>query len=483
MSRNPRKNRAKQEKAKTEIGTPVAVPVSVFFLAVVGLLLLHSAKIDLASELEYILMLISAIGLIWNLFGIRIPKLNFIKSRAGKITFVAVSVSVILACLTARYLYHRGFSMEIHRPEPDETEQSEPLPEPMGGETADASTPKPILVAPSGTKEPEYQDISLDSDTDILEPQTVISNAEALTAESAIILKDGPEHLLDIIDPTLKNILPAPAAENKSEWEPRLSDTIKETVNSDSQPSNSEINRNTQFGRLTQRANELENKMTGLDAEKLFEIIDCREKAFNIFETQDLRLLLANDYHKAARYYRLNADWANAYDYYVRSIEYRMRHIRTLPKIGDQYFEDLYEVAILYQCIGDIPTITEEYRAEAYFLSTCFMEVVSKNTADGESAKRGFLSSYYAGMINHKQGLLGLRSHVRGTDIFINDGIRYYEKSLNFEDYQRQRSYQYEYLADLCQCALDYLSQRWSAVLEPSAYYKKQQTEYLKKAM
>lgn len=492
MGRNTKKkkNKSKAEtpevpKApeKLEIGVLVAIGIAFFLFATIVLLLLHSAEIDLITGLDNFLIVIGTISFAWQLLDVHFPKPHLIKKRSSNNVILAISIAIVLASLTARFLYGQGIYLEFHHKEPTEAPQEEPMPESADAGMADVPTRESVINEPEEPLESPYQDISADANTELLEPQTVISNAEALTEETALVLQEGPEHLLDIIDPALKSVLPPPAAKNKGDWEPRLSDTIKETVNSDSQPSNNEINGNGSFGTLTSHANQLEDEMSGLDAEKLFEIIDCREKAFEIFETKGLRLLLSNDYHKAARYYRLNADWENAYSYYVKSIEYKMRHIRTLAKMDSEYFGDLYEIAILYHCIGDMPTIPEEYRTEAYFLSTCLMEVVSKNTSGEEAPERGFLSSYYAGMINHKQALLGLRSRADGTDIFINDGFRYYERSLDFDDYKRQRNYQYEYLADLCQCALNYYKWRWSPVLEDRAIYEQRKVEYLDKTV
>lgn len=485
MGRDSKRNKNKKKTEKLEIGTSVMISVLVFFIVTVILLFLHSAEIELISWVEYLTILTGVVSIIGRLLGVRIPKLNriAIKSCIGQIRFCTVVVAVIFACVTAKFLYYHGTYLELHHEKPTEPPQENLAPEPPGIGVVNGLTQEPIIDVPKELSEAQYQDNPSNPNVEILEPQTVISNAEVLTSENALILQEGPEHLLDIIDPVLKLILSPPIAKNKGEWEPRLSDTIKETVNTDSQPSSNEINGNKAFGDWTRRANQLESEITGLDAEKLFEIIDCREQAFKVFETKDLRLLLFNDYHKVARYYRLNTDWMKAYEYYIKSIEYRTRHIRALSKMDSEYFNDLYEMAILYHCIGDMPTITDEYRTEAYFLSTCLMEVVSKNTSDEGTSELGFFSSYYAGMINHKQALLGLRSHADGTDIFINDGYRYYEKSLDFEGYKKQRNYQYQYLADLCQCALNHYQWRWSAVLEPIEFYKQKKAEYLEKAV
>lgn len=469
---NGRRKRQGKNVKQDKHSTPIVIGLVIYLLSLLMLLLLYSYGVHIAA--------VQNIALTWGPLVVAVLTLLFgdnLKNTSMKYIIASVLIAVFLADASATHLHNSGFRMIIQTPSEIE-ETTPPGVEPI---TEVEATAKPFSPIDYPGDDEKKAIVDIDSNTDILAPETVILNANALSNEDIFTPTGGLDGLLDVISPKLKDLLPPIQASKKSEWEARISDTIKGTINTDSQPSNDVVNGNGEFAKLTRMANktEIDLNENGMDSKKLFDMVNHREQAFDIYQTSGLRSRLANDYHRVARYYRFDEEWESSYKYYLKSIEFFLRHIRILSQAGDMYFKDLYQIAILYQCIGDIPVIQKEYRTQAYFLSTCFMEIVSKNTTAESMEEYGFLSSYYAGMINQKQALLGLYSGTTADiDVFIRDGIEYYKRSLGFENYKLQRSYQYEYLADLCQCAQNFLLKRSSSVLEPYTYYESKKDHY-----
>ena len=318
-----------------------------------------------------------------------------------------------------------------------------------------------------------------------MDPNTVLQYADSTTSDMAFIPNDQERTLLSVIDPNLELNTIEFAVENKTVWCAVISDTVKEKVNSDSQPSDDIVNGTTEFTRRTRQANDIEKDLAenGMDYEKLLNKIRLREEAYEIFQIKPLRRLLASDYHSLARIYSRNKIWDKAYAFYLKSIEFEMLYIRLCQRMDDDYFMHLYNIAILYQCIGDMSVIEPSYRTQAYFLSACFFEAVCKNTFDKENEQFGFFCSYYAGMLNHKLSLLSWRETGRETGYYLYDAIAYYELSLEFENYQKQRSYQYQYLSELSNLAQRYirLYGRVSGMLT-SSEYKQMELDYSARA-
>ena len=215
------------------------------------------------------------------------------------------------------------------------------------------------------------------------------------------------------------------------------------------------INGNSIFADKTAKANEIENSEAGCTLADLKKIIALREEANMIFSTRDLQLLLSNDYHRLARVYKQQEMWPQAYDNYLQSVSKRIKYLCLSESINDNFYKSIYEIALLYQCIGDIPAIEMESRSEAYYLSACLFEIASKWNYESAEERFGFYSSYFAGMINHKILLFALEDRNAQAGTYAVDAFAYYEKSLSFDDYRKQRSFQYLYLSQVCE-----LSQR-----------------------
>lgn len=341
-------------------------------------------------------------------------------------------------------------------PLPESPETSAPVQEEMVSDQESLSTPDREEPASS----PEYGfDVGLSTDTDIVSPETVITHVDSLNRADALTPPNTVPSLVAVIEPDLERMELSRTPENQNAWSALLADTVKRKILSDSQPENDLVNGNPAFTRCTQEANDLQAALSdnGMDPDKLEEIIQLREEAYDIYATKGLRHLLASDYHRWAKVCSQVKDWEQAYEYYLKSIEFEIIYIRLVPELNDEYFDHLYNIATIYQCLGDIPTLKADDKKDAYFLSACFYEIVCKHTFDSSDEKTGFLSAYYAGMVHHKLYLLGWRERIRASEVYLCDAIAHYEKSLEFSDYGKQRHYQYDFLAQMSGHAQKYI--------------------------
>lgn len=344
--------------------------------------------------------------------------------------------------------------------------QAEPLPEspetsvPVQEETASDQESLPDSDREGFAGSPEYVfDVGLSTDTDIVSPETVITHVESLNRADALTPPNTVPSLVSVIDSDLERMELSRTPENQNAWSALLADTVKTIILSDSQPEDDLVNGTPSFTSRTQKANELQDALSnnGMDPDKLKSIIQLREEAYEIYATKGLRHLLASDYHRWAKVCLQNKDWEQAYAYYLKSIEFELLYIRLMPGVNDEYFDHLYNIATIYQCLGDIPTLKADDKKDAYFLSACFYEIVCKHTFDSSDEKTGFLSAYYAGMVHHKLYLLGWRERIRASEVYLCDAIVHYEKSLEFSDYGKQRHYQYDFLAQMSGHAQKYI--------------------------
>lgn len=345
-------------------------------------------------------------------------------------------------------------TQEIQLPEDSET--SAPAQEEM---MSNQEAPS-VLDREELTGSPEYVfDVGLSIDTDIVSPETVIIHVDSLDRADALIPPNTLPSLVAVIDSDLERMELSRAPENQNAWSALLADTVKATILSDSQPENNLVNGNAAFTSRTQKANELQAALSsnGMDPDKLKAVIQLREEAYGIYATKGLRHLLASDYHRWAKVCLQAKDWEQAYTYYLKSIEFELLYIRLIPELNDEYFDHLYNIATIYQCLGDIPILNADDKKDAYFFSACFYEIVCKHTFESSGEKTGFLSAYYAGMVHHKSYLLGWRERIRASEVYLCDAIAHYQKSLEFSGYGKQRHYQYDFLAQMSSHAQKYI--------------------------
>ena len=333
-------------------------------------------------------------------------------------------------------------------PLPEDSETSAPVQEEIMSDQEDPSAPdgKELSVP----KEYVFE-ANLSTDTDIVSPETVITHVDSLTHADTFIPPNTLPSLVTVINSDLDRMELSRTPENQNTWSALLEDTVKATILSDSQPEDDLVNGTPLFTNRTQKANELQADLSsnGMNPDKLKLMIQLREEAYDIYATKGLRHLLASDYHRWAKVCLQMKDWEKAYEYYLKSIEFELLYIRLLPELNDEYFDHLYNIATIYQCLGDIPALKADDKEDAYFLSACFYEIVCKHTFDSADEKTGFLSAYYAGMVHHKLYLLGWRERVRASEVYLRDAIVHYERSLEFSDYGKQRRYQYDFLAQM----------------------------------
>ena len=60
-------------------------------------------------------------------------------------------------------------------------------------------------------------------------------------------------------------------------------------------------------------------------------------------------------------------------------------------------------------------------------------------------------------MVHHKLYLLGWRERIRASEVYLCDAIAHYKKSLEFSAYGKQRTYQYDFLAQMSGHAQKYI--------------------------
>lgn len=325
----------------------------------------------------------------------------------------------------------------------------------------------------------------LSTDTDIVSPETVIAHVDSLDRTGVMAPPETLPSLVSVIDSDLERMDISRTPENQNAWSALLADTVKATILSDSQPEDNLVNGNAAFTGRTQKANELQADLSsnGMNPDKLKEVLRLREEAYDIYATKGLRHLLASDYHRWAKVCLQAKNWEQAYEYYLKSIEFELLYVRLVPELNDEYFDHLYNIATIYQCLGDIPTLKAADKKDAYFLSACFYEIVCKHTFDLSDEETSFLSAYYAGMVHHKLYLLGWRERIRTSEVYLCDAIAHYEKSLEFSDYGKQRRYQYDFLAQMCGHAQKYIQYFGQpASMRTKAEYRDMEMYYLERA-
>lgn len=419
-------------------------------------------------------------GVIYGLLaqaGITIPTCRLVKSKQKKYNIIVSTIGLILGIFVLVASRTAGYEVQLSTPSFQEHESAETSSSMQGQSIHEEESLSTDDFEASDSLLPTSENV-LSSDTDILSPNTILTNNESVSGQNVFVPQTESGSLLELIDASLISRLPNLESENKSIWTSMISDTVKSTINTDSQPDSSTINGNSNFTHKTTSANELEDEIiaNGMDEEKLREIIQLREDAFDIYKTSGVRHLLANNYHSLAKICLNKKDWDAAYSCYKKSIEFELSYIRLLSRADDAYFEQLYNIAVLFQGIGDIPYVEEGYRIEAYFLAASFFETACTNSFEAQNIKTEFLSNYYAGMVNHKLFLLEWSSRSRSSYRYLLDSISYYQRSLEYSEYGKHRNLQYQYLTETCLYAQRYIQYfgRPKEMMESSQYFELQ---------
>lgn len=468
-----------QKKQKNTEAILFAV-ITFLIVLVVGLMFYGFWTNQVSPYIRIFVEIISVLTIIWGMFGLKhhFPSL----SQRLKKNFKFSSGGFLLSALLVFALHRSGFSIQLEKSAPvnDATGNSTNPQQTIASTNIYESNNGNTESLPDATEEqPRVDSSGISTDTDIVDPNTAITHVDTMRPEDILVPSSPAAQLLSAVDASLAETDLEHSPSNKEVWIAMIADATKLQINSDSEPDDALINGTKDFTDKTRRANQIEQEVQGWDVDSLNKIIWLREEAYDIYPTKSLRHLLASDYHDRARSFLLQKDWHSAYEYYLKSIQYEILYIRLLPEINDDYYKHLYNIAVLYQCIGDIPVIDEVYKTEAYYLSACFFELVCKNDFAPQNRDSGFLSSYYAGMVNHKLYLIGWRDRNRDCYHYLLDAFAYYEKSISFDDYRKQRVYQYDYLSQLCAHAQKYISYFGRAEkLKTTSEYKALEVRY-----
>lgn len=419
-------------------------------------------------------------GLLFGLLaqaGITIPTFCLVKSKQKRGNIIVSTIGLILGIFVLVASRSAGYEVQLSTPSSEESESEETISTTQGQSIHEGEGFATDGFEVSDPPLPQAEN-DLSSDTDILSPNTILTNNKSVSGQDVFVPQTESGSLLELIDATLVSRLPNLEPENKAIWTSMISDTVKSTINTDSQPDSSVINGNPSFTSKTTSANKLEDEIiaNGMDEEKLREIIQLREDAFDIYKTSGIRHLLANNYHSLAKICLNKKDWDAAYSCYKKSIEFELSYIHLLSRADDAYFEQLYNIAVLFQGIGDIPYVEEGYRIEAYFLAASFFETACTNSFEAQNMKTEFLSNYYVGMVNHKLFLLDWSSKSRSSYRYLLDSLSYYQRSLEYSEYGKHRNLQYQYLADMSLYAQKYIQHfgKPKEMMESSQYYELQ---------
>ncbi len=298
-------------------------------------------------------------------------------------------------------------------------------------------------------------DFDPDMEEDLLPPSA--SPRIDVEDKSTLISKSEELKMFQVLECDPDILQCSPVAEYKQSYKEYILYFLKSRKNTYSQVDDYQINRDTEFTNLVNEANKIQDdiKNNGENIDKVKKIIKLREKALKKYKTKSLCKLLADDYCELARFYISSDKWKNAYKAYINALEFLILYVETIQE-DDKLYMCIYNMAVVYQHIGDIFTMNQAMRTDAYFLSVCLFEMASTHTYSNEDYN--FYANYYGGMANHKLINLykGMEGEERNNNIYILDAFNYYEKSLSF-NYNEKRNYQYTYLVQVCKLAQDYI--------------------------
>lgn len=246
--------------------------------------------------------------------GITIPTFCLVKSKQKRGNIIVSTIGLILGIFVLVASRSAGYEVQLSTPSSEESESEETISTTQGQSIHEGEGLATDGFEVSDPPLPQAEN-DLSSDTDILSPNTILTNNKSVSGQDVFVPQTESGSLLELIDATLVSRLPNLEPENKAIWTSMISDTVKSTINTDSQPDSSVINGNPNFTSKTTSANKLEDEIiaNGMDEEKLWEIIQLREDAFDIYKTSGIRHLLANNYHSLAKICLNKKDWDAAF--------------------------------------------------------------------------------------------------------------------------------------------------------------------------
>lgn len=413
---------------------------------------------------------------ILSFFGIGLK----INSSVIKGVLVAAFIGLTLGAILAYTIYQLQGEFGDTNPEahPSETAQLE-------SENLDTEPPLPTETIPSSiavgngdkpTASPTPTELPSHAD-----PVTITPDPNLSAPAQSYIIKE----VYQLIEPnsTAENELIAPSADNKAFWAPFLTDKIRCLVNTDTQIDSVFINGDKVFTSFTSEANRLAEdiKTNGRNFEKQLKLIELRESAYERYPIYSLRKLLSDDYFDLAELYKSEGNLEEAYHYYLKSVEYELLAIRLCREDGSDFYIHLYNLAKRLHAIGDLQDLGTDNKMEAYYLSACLFESISKSSLPSELVGYQAGSCYYAGMLNHKLMNLAWGKNDPNSSYYFLDAYNYYVASLDYKDDEQHKN---SYLADLCTWAQQYIRKFGQAdgMLDSNSY-KQLHDEYARRVL
>lgn len=236
-----------------------------------------------------------------------------------------------------------------------------------------------------------------------------------------------------------------------------LESALRQSIDTDIHPGYSEVNADGYFTSFTRKANTLQKDIedNGVSIEKQLNLIQLREEAYELYNTRGLRLLLAYDYAELARLQEREKDYENAYQSYIRAIEYGFLHIRSLSQADDDYYISVFNIAVWCAKIGDMDDIDDKSAIDAHYLSACLFQIASKNDLSEQFSNRLAKCYKYAADEYHKLHILTRETDRSQTVSYFNFAFRFYQQALEFSQYKKSAA---ENLVQLCEWAVKHIS-------------------------
>ncbi|MDR2088093.1 MAG: hypothetical protein LBP73_01930 [Clostridiales Family XIII bacterium] len=180
----------------------------------------------------------------------------------------------------------------------------------------------------------------------------------------------GPDRMEDADLSTEAEVEPS----RKSRLAERIDAYISERASEGamSLPTDEEINSDLEFTDLTEPANALFDAINAgrADRSRLPEVIDLRERAYEIYPVRVLKKLLAGDYEKLGLYYAPTRAM-EAFDAFIYAIKYRMEYLSEFPPGSAVHRAERRLVANIFAEIAEIDGLDAAYKWHAELIAGC----------------------------------------------------------------------------------------------------------------
>jgi hypothetical protein len=151
-------------------------------------------------------------------------------------------------------------------------------------------------------------------------------------------------------------------------------------------PADEEINSDTAFTSLTEKANALIDAVNAgrENGSRLPEVIDLRTKAHAIYPLRVLKKLLAIDYEDFGLYCASSGRPAEeSFDAFLNSVKYRTAYLRELRRGSGAYGAEIRHIGRVYAEIAEIGGMDAERRRHAELIAACLYEMAARPSSGG----------------------------------------------------------------------------------------------------